>query len=140
LLNALKDDKEDVRRSAVIALGNLGPDAADAVPTLAYLLNEKNDDLIRAAFISLGRIGPTAVPVLLGELRKTRGQGNACEALAILGRPAVSGLVSALQDRDPYVRKSAAEALACIGTDAVLAVPGLTRLLRDEEWLIRYTA
>src|SRR4051794_21942067 len=32
LLFALRDREEDVRKSAMIALGNLGPDAAEAVP------------------------------------------------------------------------------------------------------------
>ena len=52
------------RRNAVIALGNMGADAAQAVPALARMLNDKNDDIRVTVCQVLGKIGPGAAPAL----------------------------------------------------------------------------
>ena len=93
LLHALKDEYEEVRRSALIALGNLGPDAADAIPALVPLLAVSDEETKKLAGAALTRIGPAAIPVLLAELRSNGAAGEALRILGTLGRPAVPGLV-----------------------------------------------
>lgn len=67
-------------------------------------------------------------------------QQAAADALGRIGAPAVPQLIDALRNRDPEVRKQAAEVLARMGADARAAVPDLVRLLDDEDLAIRKTA
>jgi hypothetical protein len=56
---ALKSPDLNVRRAAARALGEVGPDAVDAVPDLIDALDDADIDLI--VLWALGRIGPAAV-------------------------------------------------------------------------------
>lgn len=67
-------------------------------------------------------------------------QQAAADALGRIGPPAVPQLIQALRNRDPLVRKEAAQVLARMGSDAREAVPDLMRLLDDEDETIRKTA
>lgn len=67
-------------------------------------------------------------------------QHAAADALGRIGPPAVPDLIQALRNRDPAVRKQAAEVLARMGSDAQPAVPDLIRLLDDEDESIRKEA
>lgn len=65
---ALTSDSESVCCSAAVALGEIGPEAASAIPTLILVLNAGNSDLIRSRVAeALGRMGPAAkdaIPLL----------------------------------------------------------------------------
>lgn len=54
------------------------------------------------------------------------------DSIALLGDAALPALIAALHDRDPKVRRAAADALGKIGPSASAAVPHLTELLDDE--------
>jgi hypothetical protein len=56
---ALKSTDIDIRRGAARALGEIGPEAKDAVPELVGALDDEDMDLI--AVWALGRIGPAAI-------------------------------------------------------------------------------
>lgn len=58
-IEALKGPDVEVRRAAARALGDIGPEAKEAVPELIEALNDEDMDLI--AVWALGRIGPAAV-------------------------------------------------------------------------------
>ncbi len=63
-----KDKDEQVRRAAVVALGNIG--AKTAIPVLTELLNDKNADVRRWAAVGLGNIGSQAsIPALIEVLK-----------------------------------------------------------------------
>ena len=67
LLEALKDEDEDVRRLAVFALGRISPAPKDAVPALIEALKDEDEDVRAGAAYALGKIGPAAkdaVPAL----------------------------------------------------------------------------
>jgi HEAT repeat protein len=85
-LTASLDDPElNVRRLAVLALGEIGAAAAGAVPRLIELLNSTdNKNVRRRAAVALGEIGDTR---------------------------AIAALRQALKDNDEGVRKMAAAAL-----------------------------
>ena len=58
LIEALKDERWDVRRAAATALGRIGPDAVAAVPALNEVLSLNRDENVRrAAAAALKRIG-----------------------------------------------------------------------------------
>jgi len=58
-IEALKSPELNVRREAARALGEIGPEAVDAVPELIEALNDEDMDLI--ALSALKQIGPAAI-------------------------------------------------------------------------------
>ncbi|HEY8503096.1 MAG TPA: hypothetical protein VIL46_00840, partial [Gemmataceae bacterium] len=98
-----------LRWSAISALGEIGPGAKAAVPTLIAIAKEKRDSERDSAIRALGKIGPdakAAVPMLM-------------EALSAGGRY-------------PHFRYTVAEALGGIGPAAKPAVPALAALARSQ--------
>ena len=87
LLEALKDEDEDVRRLAVFALGRISPAPKDAVPALIEALKDEDEDVRAGAAYALGKIGPAAKDSV----------------------PALKALSE--NEIDPEVRKAAADAL-----------------------------
>jgi HEAT repeat protein len=121
---------------ASTALAKIG---APAVPSLLELLEDKNEDIRSQAILVLGGIGPqakAATPALKELLAadSTKLQLAAAEALWEIAKEPKSLFVlqAALEDRDRFVRQSAAARLGKIGPDAKTAVPGLSRLLNDD--------
>lgn len=108
-LRALQRPDADVRQHAVVALGAIGPDAAEAVPTLATILTNDADGNTRfQAALALGKMAPAsgaAVPALARALEEDKTplvRMNAAIALCRLGiqaRPAMPTLIKALQHR-----------------------------------------
>ncbi len=87
----------------VEALGAVGPDAAEAVPSLVSLLSNQSSAVAGSAARALGRIGGAAVPAL----------------------------IPALQSEDSSTREFAGDALAPIRDVVTAAIPHLQRLLKD---------
>jgi HEAT repeat protein len=121
LSSVLKDLDTSVRARAATSLGELGSKMLSAVPTLRTALRRivltDNDEMVRVnALQSLARIGPES-------------QGD------------VPSLLTSLQDELPYVRLSAANALAEMGPRAIDALPALTAVaLRDPVPRVRLEA
>gem|GEM_PF-853004 len=86
LMEALHGDDPMLRDIACAVLGELGSDAAEAVPRLIELLQTGSDETRMAAALSLMRIGPGSIP----QLKVTAEQGTglakfwACWALSWL--------------------------------------------------------
>jgi HEAT repeat protein len=134
-------DLQDIRGRwyATYALGQLGPDAVEAVGPLQKVLENRADEheYVRGnAAWALGRIGPrakAAVPLLIETLQSQlmSVRRNASEALGMIGaeaEPAVDGLTRLLEDKDSEVRVNAAVALWRINKHAK-AVPALRDML-----------
>ena len=140
LVKALKDPESSVRVAAAEALGNIR-DPRTIKPLLACVKGQ--DSLTRqAAAKALGEIGNPAKPVLLDcladpnvDVRYFSGQAlqqmryiaadpqseatlraavQDWDGAAAMGKPAVPVLISMLKDKDPEVRRSAAQALGTI--------------------------
>jgi HEAT repeat protein len=86
---ALKDDRAVVRKMAALVLGDLAPEAWDAVPALAAALADADEGVRRRAAVALGQYGAAATE-------------------------AIPALHVALHDPDEGVRSFAATALALI--------------------------
>ena len=106
-VRALDRPDTEVRRRGILAVGAIGEDAAESVPTLARILTEDPDHTIRhQAALALLKMNLAAAP-------------------------AVPALARALDEDDaPKVRMNAAIALSRLGTQARPAVPVLVKALR----------
>ncbi|MGO8751587.1 MAG: HEAT repeat domain-containing protein [Thermoguttaceae bacterium] len=114
-LVATLESRETGSFEAAVALGQLGPDAAPAIPSLAATFHLPDDDLCRAAIRSLASICAKSAAPLLAALDdpEPRVRSSAARALGLLGtRDADARLLKAASDPDAQVRQTAAWALA----------------------------
>jgi HEAT repeat protein len=111
LIGMLTDKQARVTESACFALGEIGPDAAPAVPELGAVTRDHPDALCReAAVAALGAVGaPAGLPVILAATAdKAAVRRRAVLALAPFSGPEVdAALERALADRDWQVRQAA---------------------------------
>jgi HEAT repeat protein len=131
----------DVRWEAAQTLGEMGADAAEAIPALLNLLEtaptHRPSRTPSFAALALRKMGPAAVPGLVQLLDHASSDArvNAAIALAGLGdaaAPAVPGLIRMLGAEDPEEQMAAADTLRALGPVARAAVPELTRLANLE--------
>ena len=115
LIQALGDESAEVRGYAAMALGSIGPEAAEAVSALIQALGDEYPSVRSGAAGALGAIGPEAAE-------------------------AIPALAQALEDKDEFVRRAAATALGFIGPESVAAIPALVQALEDENWEVREAA
>lgn len=165
LRQALKSDRaEKVREAAASALGRIGtsdnvPEASllaafrGSVPYLTDALKDPHSGTRAAAAEALGRMGShsrEAVPALIDTFKDRKAdrfvRGFAAMALGRIGgaaaQPAVAPLATALLETDsaPEVRRSAAEALGMLKTEAASAAGPLGQALKDRNTPVRRAA
>jgi HEAT repeat protein len=139
ILPELAAEDSHRREGACRELGNLGAEAAEAVPALIHALNMDSRNGVRyTAAEALGKIGPkadSAVPHLIRALCHDR-DGVPREAARALGRignaDAVKPLTEALSHGEMEARKNAAIALGDLGLKAAQAVSALILALDDD--------
>ena len=112
LTSALRSEDRDVRASAVLALGKIGPEPKAAVPALIEALKDEYQEIRWHAANTLTDIGPDA-------------------------KAAVPALIEALKDDYWSVRQPSAQALGKIGPEAKAAVPALIKALKDDDGNVR---
>jgi HEAT repeat protein len=152
------DEKGEQRVRAVDALGEMGPEAARAVPALRKALQDPDESARVPIALALWRLqrrveGPGlvsdprqgALAVLTRLLREGRPEERWSAAAAVRrigpeARPAVPALVGCLRDEDPGLREEAADALGAIDPDAGEATAALTNLLGDRSPSVRLAA
>jgi HEAT repeat protein len=120
LVKALGDEKWNVRKAASDALVKFGE---EVIPVIEQVITKTTDEDIRFwAIKSLGKLGPKAQKILLEALRTGDKQLRYVIAAA-LGesgdRRVIKVLIDSLADPDWTIRKSAMQALAEIGDNAV---------------------
>jgi HEAT repeat protein len=135
LIEALADRDFEVRLSAAIALGNRGPEAAEAIPALLDALDGHN--MRYESERALLRIGPAAIPILLEEGIIGGGPSFFTPSFIAMGPAALPPLITALTAKEQYTREQAASILAKFGPEAVLAVPALVQALGDQDCSVR---
>lgn len=108
LMEELQAHDPTTRWDAAIALGAIGPHAAEASPALIQSLSDEEASVREQAAQALGLIGSDA-------------------------ETAIPALIEALKDPNPDVRVSAADALARFGADAEDAIQPLTEGCEDQD-------
>ncbi|MCB0323248.1 MAG: HEAT repeat domain-containing protein [Bdellovibrionales bacterium] len=145
LIAAVRDPNDFVRKTAVPALGDVGPQAKAAVGVLVELLTDPDPQMRRSAAYSLGKIGHHAAPAVEPLIDLLRDPDKEIRkavawALGIIGPEAVPRLATACTDRVTEVRAGCVFALGTIGPNAIAALPQLRQCLLDPEVEVRYNA
>ncbi|MGD9645549.1 MAG: HEAT repeat domain-containing protein [Pirellulales bacterium] len=145
LLKALADERPEVRREVLFALGSVGTESK-AVPALLKSLDDPAEDVRHAAAFALGRMGPAAkaaIEPLKGHLQR-HGDDVLCLVCAWAlvqidpagkdtAKIALPHLIEGLSSQVPMVRREAADALGDLGAQASAAVSALQELSNDPE-------
>lgn len=135
-IKRLRSKDESVRLTAARRLGDLGPQAVEAVPALVNTMEDADNEVALAACEALKRIGSVSIPQLLKFMGNTQEKEKfrwyAAEALADLGPDSLPHLMQAMDDQDLAVRMMAVDSLPRVGIVAEQAIPKLKELLRDD--------
>lgn len=145
LIKDLESNDPATLLTAVTALGELGPDAAKAVPGLIRALGFKNEDVRLNAAIALGRVGKAAVDDLTKSLASDDADVRfySVWALGWIGpdaKTSANAVMNALRDKNDSVRRKAAYTLGRIGADPKPAIESLLAALGDEKEEVRAAA
>jgi len=145
LVKALRDTSPDVRRITLSILIPLGSKASGSAPALTDLLQDAEAGIRAQACLALRRLGSeakAAIPALIGRLSDPDAdvRDRAAQALLKTGPNGVAPLGRALKDRDPKVRRAAAEVLGSYGAEAKDASADLIDLAKDEDEAARQAA
>jgi serine/threonine protein kinase/HEAT repeat protein len=141
LIEALGHEDVSVREWAAIAVRDVGPPAAEAVPALMAALEDNMSGIRDWAAMALGSIGPAAkeaLPALLVALRDTNtflraAAAGAIGAIGTAAESAIPDLINAIKDENRNVRCRAAEALGEMGSLARGALSVLLEALEDRD-------
>jgi HEAT repeat protein len=151
-------ESNDVRRTIIEALGEIGPAANKAIPSLMKLLVDSDSDVRWTATVALEeRIDPqwsqneyaqSAIPHLVTALADRQSDVRMAAANTLkridpqwpqneYAQSAILHLVTALADSESDIRKAAADTLGKMGPSAVTAVPHLMKVLVDGDYDVR---
>jgi HEAT repeat protein len=148
LVNAVENTKLPLKQRivAIVSIGKMGQDAANAVTVLKASLTDRNAVEIRLrsaeALASIGSKALPALPELLILLKDPNPLVRAAAANAIgklegVGQQVVPSLIDALEDPNVLVRINAINALSSFGRDAQPALPQLIEGLNTNDRSIR---
>jgi HEAT repeat protein len=143
IIGALDDPDEEIRDMAFWALGELGAAAEEAVPKLMQIVRAEKHEMADEAASVLSKIGKAAIPPLLEYVRGSGDRHRVRPVGTILGRMKASVvpiLISALKDRDPFVRRTVLFGFGAMGYKAKDALPALRPLLDDPDKFVRRRA
>jgi tRNA A-37 threonylcarbamoyl transferase component Bud32 len=144
LLKAIQDPAS--RWMAVVALGQMGPTAHEAIPALVDALEDAESAVRWDAVKALGRLGAVAawaVPALTAVLHEQDDEITCQHVVVALGaigpaaRTAVPALISSLRENGHHLEEQAGEALVRIG---VPAIPALIEAMKDDDPQVRLRA
>jgi len=141
-----------VRQAAVLALGDIGLDAAQALTALVRAAVDRDDGVRRTASTALARVDPAwaiapgtrlALPAVIEALRSNlpRVSRAAHTLLLRIGRPAVPALLDLLAEWEEQAhRLTAMGLLGQMGSSAGEAAPALAELLGSGDPQLRQAA
>jgi hypothetical protein len=144
LIRVLEDTSEgnwEMQPRAARAIGNMGPDAVEAIPALIGKLDYFGDSsIVRGALASIGVV---AVPAIVEELRGGSEDKDLARILGAIGADAAEAvplLCEKVKSTNYSMRREASWALGQIHANPTLAVPALISVLNDPEVSVRQRA
>lgn len=138
LAKTLEDGDSGVRKSAAEALGDFGPLADVAIPSLSRALTGQSPDVKQSIIGSLLKIGDQAAPTLKEQLNSedTLTRLYAADAVWRLTEDSTQilpTLVAVLSDGDVKNRELAALGLTYLGRQALPAVPAVRNIVNNSD-------
>jgi HEAT repeat protein len=132
-------------QAAAYLLGELGPEAKDAIPTPRRALEDKNSMVRQSALLAIVRIEPDRIAEMMPcVIRLSNWQyGSPYDIIQLLQSRAgevTPLLVQGLKDPDPQYRLRAGMFLINLGPAARSAVPDLRTALENKEPVVRILA
>jgi HEAT repeat protein len=147
LVQSLHDREPLVRRSAAVSLGNIGPEAARAVPDLERALGDDSPAVKQNAAWALGQIkAESSVTALRKTLRDAdptviREAAKALSQFGSAAHAALPELLLACDNKEPETRNAAVGALVNVVTpDDKDAIGPLVQRLKDSDPDVKYNA
>jgi HEAT repeat protein len=148
LMKHLADASAATKALAAKRLGQMGPDARQAVTPLVNALKDADPDVRKnaaEALVEIGSLTQSHLPTLLEAAKDTDKDVQVAAIGAIKtmggnGEPAIPVLREVLQHKEETVRKAAANTLANLGPAAKASVPDLAVALKDSSPGVRSTA
>jgi HEAT repeat protein len=150
LIKICEQGPDDASRAiAAELLARIGPEAADAVPTLLRCLNVESAAVRQQAQVALGAIHSQpdlVVPALINNLTNVTGRREAVLSLGLFqtkATPAVPALLNLFlndpdkTDPDKMVQAAAGQALGMIRGQPDVVIPELIRRLNDPDLFSR---
>lgn len=134
LKKVLKNQNEDLRWEAVLALEEIGAEAREAIPDLTGALKDPSVCVRIRAARAIFAIDPnnlSGLPVLIELLDDKSERESASRAIEVFGEKAVPKLIEALYDSNGFIRRPAVWALGEIRLAAKDAIPHLEQAIRD---------
>ncbi len=138
LILTLDVPEADDRTTAIRKLGEIGPEAAQALGPLLRAFQDPVENVRCEAGEAVLKMGQIAIAALLKNLEHTDPSVRGRSA-GLLGRfrppalKALPDLIKLLKDEDTGVRRTAVVSVGSFGTEAKEAVPLLVRLLVDPD-------
>jgi HEAT repeat protein len=144
-ITVLRGNHPNLHHPAIYALGEMGTNAALALPELLACLRHDQEVVRTSASHTLSRIGMPALDPLVEKVRSARGVERRAAAQALTRlmptpRVAVPPLLEMVSDAEPLSRLQAAEALAGIAPWKPEVMAALTNLLSDADASVRTAA
>jgi HEAT repeat protein len=136
----------ELRVQVIKSFADLGTNGAPAVPALVAWFHDQNSEIREAALSSLVGIGEQpeiVLPALRARLKDPEKQEDAIYMLADYGKlskPAIPDLIGLLEKTEWRTRGAVILALGIIAQRADIALPALTKQLRDKDAGIRMMA
>lgn len=137
LARLLADREADVRRRAVIELGQMGLDADEALAEMRGALNDPDAHVRAEAYAALGNLFAIDADDLASALESDPDALVRLTAVRLLDKRAdtTAGMLTpALYDQEAGIRSAALGALIKLGLDAEAAVPLIMKLLDSDDW------
>jgi HEAT repeat protein len=152
LIDLLQDTDDDVCKTALYDLGEIGPEAKTAVPAITNILQDKSKQCHGEAIITLGKIGPdakSAVPALVGLLPDITDWTTHTDILHAIDKikpdanilvPELVRLLRNKQYEGYVVYNEVIDLIKALKPDVKIAVPAFIDLLRDKDSDVRDSA
>jgi hypothetical protein len=141
-----KVESLELRVQVIKRFADLGTNGITAAPALVVWFHDQNSEIREAALSSLVGIAKepeTVLPALLARLKDPEKQEDAVYMLADYGKlskPAVPDLIGLLEKTEWRTRGAIILSLGIIAERADIALPALTKQLRDKDAGIRLIA
>lgn len=143
ILELFEDKDPQVRQQALYTIQNIRPDAKLVLPHLTKMLKHEDPTVRQQSIGALQNLGGDlkAVKDDLMPLIKDKDVNVRTSVLPLFGRMGEAGipiLIEGLEDKEPQVRWTSAQALQSMGAAGKKAIPHLLAGIKDENVNVRH--